>query len=108
MQSMQPFGQRVPDVDDASAAAGERLTTRDQSTRCRPGDSLASEKQRIARRSFSRGFRQASMKEFVCSKRVVLARIAQFARIESALSVHTTRTPSLVPQNERQRELQHR
>ena len=99
----------MPDVDDVSAAAGERRTTRDQSTRCRPGDSLASEKQRIARRSFSRGLREPrSMQDFACSKRVVLARIAQFARIETALSVHTTRTPSLVPQNERQQELQHR
>ena len=56
---MRPLRQRVPDVDDVSAAAGERLTTRDQSTRCRPGDSLASERQRIARRSFSRGFELA-------------------------------------------------
>ena len=46
MQSMR-FGQRVPDVDDASAAAGERLAAPRISSRWVPGDSLVSAKQRV-------------------------------------------------------------
>ena len=44
------------------------------------------------------------MTDFAGSKRVVLARIAQFALFETALSVHTTRSPVLVQHRESIRE----
>ena len=52
---MRPLRQRVPDVDDVSAAAGERLTNRVERNRRGPRDSLAFAKQGVERRSFLAG-----------------------------------------------------
>ena len=95
-------------LDDVSAAVESVSRTRAKAVVGGPGTHSHLQDHASSALCFVRVRELWSMTDFECSKRVVLARIAQFARIETALSVHTTRTPSLVPQNERQRELQHR